>query len=482
MRTKIISLLSCLSLFISSVPVYAAVFSIRSGDVTGLIAAINAANANGEENTINLETGTYTLRSIDNTSFQANGLPVISGRMAIRGESAETTIIERDTAAPEFRILDVRGTLVIDGITIRGGSSISPACNGGGIHNRGTLAIHRSTIEHNSCPGVGGGISNSGTLEMSTTHVRNNSAFSGAGIRNAGKANIVDSNIAVNQGTDSAGFENAASGTATIRNSTIQRNTVAGRYAGIYNEGAMTISNTTIANNRDILGGSDGVAIFGAQGTVDVINSTISGNGTIGRGELTVAGAGITMQNTIVAQNTVSFAPVPVPPSELLRDCPITSLGHNLFGNPTGCSTALHPTDLTGDPGLGTFIDSGGPGTGRFPLLPSSQAIDAGNEAACAATDQLDTPRRGRCDIGAVEFYPIINDLVTAGSVSTEFDALPVPGGPAGTFRIPPSSPTLAIRRLPIPSWKWLTLAEEICCSMPMVAPVGSVLGSDQPT
>ena len=69
-------------------------------------------------------------------------------------------------------------------------------------------------------------------------------------------------------------------------------------------------------------------------------------------------------------------------------------------------------------------------------MLPGSPAIDAGNDAACSATDQLDTPRLGACDIGAIEFYPIVNDLVAVGDVSTDFDATPVPGGPAGTFRI----------------------------------------------
>ena len=30
----------------------------------------------------------------------------------------------------------------------------------------------------------------------------------------------------------------------------------------------------------------------------------------------------------------------------------------------------------------------------------------------------------------------MVNDLVAVGNVSTDFDATPVPGGPAGTFRI----------------------------------------------
>ena len=84
MATIIISLVFCLSLFLSSVPAYAAVFNVASGDVTGLIAAINAANSNGEENTINLEPGTYTLTAIDNGGrLDSNGLPVITSAMTI---------------------------------------------------------------------------------------------------------------------------------------------------------------------------------------------------------------------------------------------------------------------------------------------------------------------------------------------------------------------------------------------------------------
>jgi hypothetical protein len=63
--------------------------------------------------------------------------------------------------------------------------------------------------------------------------------------------------------------------------------------------------------------------------------------------------------------------------------------------------------DRTGDPGLGTFTDDGTPGRGYLPLLPTSRAIDAGDPAACPATDQLGQLRVTPCDIGAVEFSPV---------------------------------------------------------------------------
>ena len=119
-------------------------------------------------------------------------------------------------------------------------------------------------------------------------------------------------------------------------------------------------------------------------------------------------------------------------------DCfgPITSLGNNLIGDLSGCNISLLPSDLvSSNPGLGAFIDDGAPGNGRFPLLGTSPAIDAGNNAACQPKDQLDTPRRAACDIGAIEFYPLVNNLVALGNMSTAFDPTPVPGGPAGTFR-----------------------------------------------
>jgi hypothetical protein len=41
------------------------------------------------------------------------------------------------------------------------------------------------------------------------------------------------------------------------------------------------------------------------------------------------------------------------------------------------------------------------------------------------------------CDIGAVEFFPIVNDRVALDAApATNFDPTPVVGGPAGTFTV----------------------------------------------
>ena len=217
MATIIISLVFCLSL--SSVPAYAAVFNVASGDVTGLIPAINAANSNGEENTINLEPGTYTL--IVNTLG-------ISSAMTINGESAETTVIERDAGAPPFRIISIAGSgkVTINGLTVRGGRVVEGIGAGAGIINGGRLTINRSIIDHNTAQNAGGGILNlnGGILTLSHTLLtRNLVLFEGAAISNGGTASIIRSSVTSNA-AEGTTLWNEASGLMTIHNSTISHN------------------------------------------------------------------------------------------------------------------------------------------------------------------------------------------------------------------------------------------------------------------
>src|SRR5262249_54230030 len=110
-------------------------------------------------------------------------------------------------------------------------------------------------------------------------------------------------------------------------------------------------------------------------------------------------GATTRLQNTILTHD---------PTATTTQDCggTVISLGNNLIGDPTGCDITLQRTDLTGDAGLGAFADNGSPGNGHFLLLPTSRAIDAGNDTACAPTDQVGQSRIGHCDIGSIEFRP----------------------------------------------------------------------------
>src|SRR5262249_5845064 len=179
--------------------------------------------------------------------------------------------------------------------------------------------------------------------------------------------------------------------------------------------GVVIVHNSTLAGN--IVSGSNigangsGGAISGSG--VSITNSTLAENAACGVGGI-ASGEIVTMQNTILAHNhheptLCGTAPASPPGS----DCEgvVTSLGHNLLGDPRGWTITLHPSDLTCDPGLATFTDSGKRGIGHSPLLPTSQAIDAGNDVGCPPRDQLGQRRvnipnvgTSRCDIGAIEF------------------------------------------------------------------------------
>jgi hypothetical protein len=382
--------------------VHAAEFSC--GNVTCLIAKINEANTNADADTINLDPGTYTLTSIDNSTNGPNGLPSITSDITINGEDAVTTIIERDPGATFFRIfaVAVSGKLTLNGLAVVGGGGVFP---GGGILNEGSLIINGSTIESNGIGPDGGGIYTTGTLNLTNSFVIRNDAHDGAGIFNRGTAIVTHSSIIENGAIGGGGFENDGTATATIQNSTISANG-ADTGGGILNHGMMTITNSTIANNFAdfLLGGG-----IGNTGTLKITNSTISGNRAFtpmngGGGGIWNLGI-LELQNTIIALNTTNAQPNPAP------DClgHITSLGNNLIGDSSNCDISLLDSDLTGDPGLGVFTDNETPGNGHFPLLETSQAIGSGNNDICSTdpllvTDQIGLPRVGVCDIGAIEF------------------------------------------------------------------------------
>jgi hypothetical protein len=442
-------------------PAHAAVFNIAAGDVAGLINAINTANANNEDDTINLAQGTYALTAVNNDTDGPNGLPSITSAITIHGAGANDTVLARADGTPEFRILHVAtaGVLTIDGLTVTGAKlSGTPATFNGGILNKGTLTLRDSAVSANvvgNISGFAGGISNIGAmLTLLNSTVSNNRAEN-----------------------DPAGISNA-SGTLMLLNSTVSGN-FSGTVGGIGNTGfvgqsLMTAVNSTISNNfgSDTAGG-----ISNVLGTVNLLNSTITGN-TTAQHSIAPSVAGVlndggtmTVNHSIILGNSTldreNPTPTPLFPSECLNFVEfvtspgqITSLGHNLvatvaFPEIFQCPSD-GPGDLTVDPAnvfttvLGPLQNNGG-STETHALLPGSPAIDAG-AAVCtdASGAPLTTDQRGRprpidgngdgmraCDIGAFEFFPTVNNLVTlAPSLKTSLNATPVAGGPAGTFTI----------------------------------------------
>jgi uncharacterized repeat protein (TIGR01451 family) len=386
----------------------AATFTCETSGVACLIVAIHVANSTPEPDTIQLAAGTYLLTAVDNTTVGANGLPSVTSPITLQGVGAAQTVIVRVPSAPMFRLLHVAptGALTVQGLTMTGGGA-STSFAGGGIQNEGTLALMASRLANNGAGADGGGLANFGgqvTIERSEV-VSNGAPHLGGGLYTSGGTVVItNSTFAGNSGGTFGGGLLNSGGTVVITHSTFRSNgaILGGGLANVPRtptpSGTVVITNSTFAGNR----ANEGAGLFNNDAEMRLTNTTVVGNASGGFYDwaLLNIGGSVELVNTIFAQNLGSVSPRP--------DCgdPLMSRGHNLFGDRMTCAIALQPTDLLGDPGLDAYADEGQPGHGHYPLLEDSPLIDAGDDRACLATDQLGNHRAGPCDIGAIEFQP----------------------------------------------------------------------------
>jgi predicted outer membrane repeat protein len=300
------------------------------------------------------------------------------------------------------------GTLSVSYSTFANNSAFDRYFGGGGIANsdRGTVTVSNSIVSGNSTTGYGGGIYNAGALALSSSIVSDNRADQcGGGIFNRGALTVNRSTFSDNTATDGYGGGGIYNfGTLNVSHSTFADNRATHSGGGIYNTATTltvsnsTLSNSTFAGNRATVGG--GIYNGGYEGTLLIVsNSTFADNDASwqGGGIYTSSFSGpVTLKNTVVADSPTG------------GNCsgPIIDGGGNLSYPDTTCS------GINGDPKLGPLQDNGGP-TWTMALLPGSAAINAGDDAICAAPpiNNLDQrgvarPQGAHCDIGAYEAKP----------------------------------------------------------------------------
>lgn len=426
-----------------------AVLPCGSGDVACLVKAIDKANTTQAPSTILLETGTYTLTGVNNTAPEGpNGLPVIVGQITIVGAGGSATVLQRDPLGPSCRIFQVAplGRLKLESLTVQNGdlgANFNPS-GGAAILNLGSLELTKTIVRNNALAAWGGAIRNQSALTILDSLIELNV---GGGVWSEGTSGIgthmliVRSTLRLNRSKRAAALMNVEA-PALISESTIHENVADPAEAAVEVDGGdTTFVNTTISGNQ-------ATGVVDIVGKLLLVNCTIADNqaafaGSVGgielRRGLNNVGERIAIQNTILARNTVF---------QTASDCggDITSLGNNLVGTYSNCRIILFPSDRAGDPGLGVFTDqrpaaSGAPyGIGHIPLLAGSQAIDAGEPSACTSLDQLGFPRAdgdlngvSTCDIGAMEFEPIVNSLVAMTRAQWVQARSPQKGAPAGT-------------------------------------------------
>lgn len=308
------------------------------------------------------------------TGYIANGGGIINGPGPTLGTNATVNIIH---------------SIISNNISSSEGD-LDLKSFGGGISNNATMTVSKSTVTENTALNAGG-IINGGTGKMTITNstISNNKAkFDTGGIDNENQMSILNSTISGNiAGYNCSGAECDRAFVGGIIN---------------WNDGTLTIDNTTISGNQSLKGGG---GVLNGKGIATISSSTIVRNtGELGAG---IAGSDpLTIKNSIVAEN------IPGPLGGGLSG-KIVSQGYNLFQD---TNKAYLSGDLTGnlvgiDPGIEDLLLNEGY-TATHALSLGSPAKNTANPGGCLdsngqllQTDQRGYPRTqfGRCDIGAFE-------------------------------------------------------------------------------
>lgn len=296
---RLLLVLSCALASALPATARAATFNVAAGDVSGLIAAIDAANANGEADTINLAAGTYSLTS---GPYGGAGLPAITTEIALVGADAATTVIERAPSGPggpQFRLLTTSSSagVRIAGLTLhRGTTAVSNSgklkiehcilsANGSGVMPGGELEVEGTTIIGSTGLAFSNAAIAGGSVTVRSSQIIGNAS---AAVRNVATLRLLDSVV---QGNEygivvSTGYPSASSFIEIVR-STIDSQTQTGIVLRNFYQDPIVravITDSTISNNA---GG--GIALLGGTENSDkrelvVRRSTISGNSTTGDG------------------------------------------------------------------------------------------------------------------------------------------------------------------------------------------------------
>jgi predicted outer membrane repeat protein len=185
----------------------------------------------------------------------------------------------------------------------------SPFANGGGISGGGPLTVTNCTIANNRAQDYGGGIDCTGTVTITSSTIVGNSANFGAGIDNqqGGALTVTNTTVSNNKAQGyGGGFYGLSSSTTTITNSTIADNYAYDDGGGIYlyQMAVLTVTDSTMAGNSANVGGG-----IENRGTVTVTNCTIAGNSatSAGGGSDNDYGGSLTVNNSTIAGNSANM-------------------------------------------------------------------------------------------------------------------------------------------------------------------------------
>lgn len=371
-------------------------------DATNVTGACPDANQCSLRKAISLATVDDTIvfdAALSGQTIYLEDTLTVSNIITIDGSSLAVPItISGDTdnnGDADLRLFKIDGvTVTLKRLTLVKGAATS---GGGGaiLNNGGTIIVNDSTFTSNTTPAGGGAIYNaSGTAIITNSSFSSNTANVGGAIYNIATLNVTGSTFTGNGSTFAGGAINSTSNTA-IKSSTFESNSAGTKGGAISSSSASTvISNSTFYSNSAT---TKGGGIYTWVSGIAITSSTFSGNWAPPNNGGGIYNDGpMELSNTILA-NSLSGGDCKNGSGNL-------SINTNNLTEDGSCGVSL-----SGDPKLGALTNNGGP-TRTMALMGNSPAVDAGNDAACAASPVSNLDQRGvtrpigsHCDIGAFE-------------------------------------------------------------------------------
>jgi CSLREA domain-containing protein len=234
-------------------------------------------------------------------------------------------------------------------------------------------------------------VSSGATVTLNALTFQNGLSTSlGGAIYNNGSLTVTNSTFDSNRALVGGAIYN--NNVLAVSNSTFIANQ-ANLGGGISNFNQATISNSTLTGN---IGTVNGGGVYNEFGSLSLFNDTFSANSAVsGGGVYNASGANLNYANTILANSATG--------GDCVSGGAIGTNTKNLVEDHS-CSATL-----SGDPKLDVLADNGGP-TMTMKLLPGSPAIDVGDNTVCAAAPVNNLDQRGvvrpiksTCDLGAYE-------------------------------------------------------------------------------
>ncbi len=382
--------------------------------------AIIEANSASSDVTIVLGSGTYEL-SLTGASEDscATGDLDISGGITIEGDGSGSTIISGSSLSDRAFHIQSGGTLTLNNLTVNNFDS-GTITYGGIVYNSGTFLATGVSFKNgsvNTLNGVGGAIWNEGMVTLEQVSITAGSAVNGGGVYNSGTFSAVDTVFKDNETEYGYGGALMNEGTMTLEQVSVIDN-VALNGGGIeQKDGTLSLLNSTVSGNSTTAAGG-GIHITGGAATIEfstIANNTINNSGS--GGGVNLGGGSASITNSIVANNSSTSGGADI-------NGALTSGGHNIVENSNDFT--LDSTDSSADPGLAELALDSDTGQYVHVITSSSGAYNAADSSSTTTLDQRGYTRDSSPDIGAYEVGatavsgPTISDLSNGVEVNAD--------------------------------------------------------------